>query len=139
MDHDELRTYFERFLPPHVKVKGLPLKHVSFPIAVVGPHPQSRRATPRAIAALAAAAASADCGLEEGAICSRRLIEPRCVIENGVARDIAKSGLARIVRHRGEDAFQITAAGAAAVRKQVSAAVLAEYGWCKKPFSFDAT
>jgi hypothetical protein len=130
MMHDHvLRNYFEKFLPVGVEVKSIPLKQISFKIVPVEPHPQPRASTPRAVAALAAAAASAKCRLEAGAVCPRKLDAPRCVIENGVSRDIVKCGLARVVSDEGKEAFKLTAAGVAAIRRQVAPAVMAQYGW----------
>ena len=111
----------------------MPLKQIgSIGFERLTPHPSPRKTTARQAAALAASALANRVLIEAGAPIRRRVAFDGFdgLIENGVGRDILKSGLAVLAQttQPSEEVFVLTSNGAVAVRALVRNDILISGG-----------
>ena len=130
---NEERRIANRFFKALLDVGSVPIKQVgSLPFESLTPHPSPRRPTPRQAAALAASAISNRVLIEDGALIPRSMsIEGvQFVVENGVGRDILKSGLAALVTAStpASEMFRLTSTGRVAILANVSRDILISGG-----------
>jgi hypothetical protein len=125
---NQLHDFFQQFLPDGESVQSIPLKSLTFQVQPMTAHTSARRPTPRSVATLAAAAAANRCRLEVGELVPRWLSEPSGVVENGAARDILRSGLAKVAKtEKGKEAFSLRPLGVETIRATVPSVVLSQY------------
>ena len=120
-------AFFQRI---GIKVSSVPIKPLSEQrLEALTPHPNPRRPTERQAAALAALAIGCRAILSAGCELTRRFdLEGEMVaLENGVGRDMLKSGMIELVDHKGE-ILCVTAIGFAAAVRLVGKPVLIDYG-----------
>jgi hypothetical protein len=124
---DEVRKFYEEFLPSGATVQSIPLKPPSFRTAPMKSHSLPREPKSRSIAALAAAAAAANVDLTPGAVIPRRLADPPSVLENGAASDIIRAGMATVGSSGGAEALILTEKGICAIQATVPPAAMKRY------------
>ncbi len=129
----EERRAANRFFKKLLDVQSVPLKQIgSIGFERLTPHPSPRKATARQAAALAASALANRVLIEAGAPIPRRVSFDGFdgLIENGVGRDILKSGLAVLAQttQPAEEVFVLTSDGAVTVRALVRNDILLSGG-----------
>lgn len=113
-EHNPERATLNRFLTSIGPVESVPVKpiHQISRILPTTPHPSPRKPTPRCAYALVAAASASGLPLIKGVQIPRRFTYQGVtgVIENGVARDILKAGMAQLVPHDNpvQEAFELS-------------------------------
>ncbi len=117
----EERRAANRFFKELLDVGSVPIKQLgSLSCEALTPHPSPRKPTARQAAALAASALTNRVLIEAGAQLPRRITFEGFdgLIENGVGRDILKSGLADLINAAApkDEVFILTPAGLAAIR-----------------------
>ncbi|WP_338501532.1 hypothetical protein V6R86_01805 [Sphingomonas kaistensis] len=123
----DLDSFYREFLPVGASVESIPLKPLGFAVKPLKVHSSPRRATARAVAALAAAAAASSCKLQAGEKVPRRLAQPAGVVENGAASDLLRAGLATPSRVGPLECFELTREGVEAIRKTIPQDAQATY------------
>ena len=129
----EERRAANRFFKELLDVGSVPIKQLgSLSFEVLTPHPSPRKPTARQAAALAASGLANRVLIEAGALLPRRIAFEGFdgLIENGVGRDILKSGLADLIAAAApkDEVFILTPAGLAAIRAFVRADILISGG-----------
>lgn len=129
----EERRAANRFFKELLDVGSVPIKQLgSLSFEALTPHPSPRKATARQAAALAASALTNRVLIEAGAFLPRRITFEGFdgLVENGVGRDILKSGLADLINAAApkDEVFILTSAGLAAIRAFVRADILISGG-----------
>lgn len=129
----EERRAANRFFKKLLDVQSVPLKQIgSIGFERLTPHPSPRKATARQAAALAASALANRILIEAGARIPRRVMFDgfEGLIENGVGRDILKSGLAGLEQttQPSDEVFLLTPEGAVAIRALVRNDILISGG-----------
>ncbi len=129
----EERRAANRFFKALLDVGSVPIKQRgSLMFERLTPHPSERRPTPRQAAALAASALANRVLIEAGARIPRRVTFEGFdgLIENGVGRDILKSGMAELESSTDapDEVFVLTTAGASAIRALVRNDILVSGG-----------
>lgn len=128
------RAILNRFLLGIGPVESVPVKPVRqmSRILPTTPHPSPRSPTARCAYALIASASASGKQLKHGVQIPRSFIYQgvEAIIENGVARDIAKAGMADIIGSGDprSEAFLLSADHVAIITKLVGAGPLAERG-----------
>lgn len=129
----EERRAANRFFKELLDVQSVPLKQIgSISFERLTPHPSPRKATARQAAALAASALANRVLIEVGAHVPRRVTFDGFdgLIENGVGRDILRSGLAELERitEPCDEMLLLTSDGVAAIRALVPNDILISGG-----------
>jgi hypothetical protein len=129
----EERRAANRFFKELLDVQSVPLKQIgSITFEPLTPHPSPRKATDRQAAALAASALVNRVLIEEGAPIPRRVKFEGFdgLIENGVGRDVLKSGLASLARVEKptDEVLILTTKGVAAIRNLARSDILVSGG-----------
>lgn len=129
----EERRAANRFFKELLDVQSVPLKQIgSISFERLIPHPSPRKATARQAAALAASALANRVLIEAGARLPRRVTFDGFdgLIENGVGRDILRSGLAGLeqITQPSEEVFLLTSEGVVAIRALVQNDILISGG-----------
>ena len=128
------RSVLNRFLLGIGPVGSVPVKPIGqiSRILMTTPHPQARSPTRRCAYALIASASASGEQLIPGVQLPRAFSYQgvEAIIENGVARDIAKAGMADLIRSEDprREAFSLSAAQIAIISNLVGASSLAERG-----------
>ncbi len=130
---DEERQAANRFFKRLLDVGSVPIKQVgSLSFELLTPHPSSRRPSARQAAALAASAIANRVVLRDQAVVPRRMALDgyTYLIENGVGRDILRSGMAELVgaAHPEAEAFRLTRLGLAAIEDNLDRRLLLSSG-----------
>lgn len=116
---------------PVESVPVKPIRQISR-ILQTTPHPQARSPTPRCAYALIASASASGQQLSPGVQLPRAFSYQgvEAIIENGVARDITKAGMADLIASEDprREAFQLSAGQIGIISKLVGEASLAERG-----------
>jgi hypothetical protein len=130
-DGSERSAVNEFFFRLGASVASVPIKPISeFTPEPLIAHSQPRQPTKRQAAALAAAAVANRILLTQGALIPRRLpLSPEAMIENGVGRDILKSGMAMVETSQvGAETLVLTDVGFAAILNALGRDVLLDAG-----------
>ncbi len=112
IDGDDQRSIANRFFLKLKNVESVTIKpEGSFKVKSLEPHPNQRKNTPRMAATLAASAIANRVMLEDGCVLPRRMMLEDCqyIIENGVGRDMLKSGIATLITNNNSkyEAFKL--------------------------------
>lgn len=120
------------FLRLGVKVGSVPIKPLGERrLEPLTPHPEPRKPTARQAAAVAALVIGNSALLQPGAILKRvfQLEDGLAVLENGVGRDMLRSGMLELAGGLpGDETLRITALGFAQTLRLVGRQILLDYG-----------
>jgi hypothetical protein len=127
------RSIVNRFFQKLTSVESVPIKPlIERKVEPVGPHPEPRKFSPRQAAALAGSAIANRIMLEANCRIPRRLVIDGVpsIIENGVARDLLKSGMADLApdstpRH---EVFLLPAAAVDYIKASIGVRLLEDAG-----------